>query len=182
MPKQPPPSFVCPTDCARSRPATAAWRPAVHESSSGPCETPRLAQVRRISWVRGVGRSERWEWPPQRHRFRPATIPPSRAPPGPPRSRAFVSRCNVLSTASREARSSKSLGVHILHGACAQMRSSWPSLVVPQFECSVAVSQSGPIQWGRLCSQTECLGAGKVGSANDPMATAIRPGNLSASQ
>jgi len=37
--------------------------------------TLRNAQVRRISWVRGVRPArERCEWPPQWHRFRPATI------------------------------------------------------------------------------------------------------------
>src|ERR1700730_8377557 len=29
-------------------------------------KTLRVAQVRRISWVRRVGRSGRWEWPPQK--------------------------------------------------------------------------------------------------------------------
>src|SRR5262245_8599669 len=46
----------------------------------------------------------------------------------------------------------------------------------------MAVSQSGATQSWRLRSHTECFGAAKLGSANDPTATAIRPGSASASQ
>jgi hypothetical protein len=67
-------------------------------------------------------------------------------------------------------------------GLCAAARRRCGFLAAPQLECSMAVSQSGATQSCRLRSQPECVGAAKAGSPNDPTATAIRPGNASASQ
>jgi hypothetical protein len=53
---------------------------------------------------------------------------------------------------------------------------------VPQFECWIVASPNGSTQPCRLRSHPDSLGAGKVGSANAPTATAIWPGNPSASQ
>src|SRR5713101_3261489 len=54
--------------------------------------------------------------------------------------------------------------------------------VVSQFECSMGNSPNASTQPCRLFSQTECFGAGKSGSANDPTVTASSPGNPSASK
>ena len=57
-----------------------------------------------------------------------------------------------------------------------------PARVVFQFECLMGNSPNAFTQLCRLLSQTECFGAGKSGSANDPTATASHPGNASASK